>query len=239
MTQTLTNAKRLHGALLLASDAAGNYVQMLEISGKSETYTNDFNNAMESLIQVVVEVSDDNKAAADAADAAASAAMLAELEAEADAEFERQEEEAELEAEIIARIQEENAASIEAIALQNFAAGLEVDDERFMDGINRAEGYLPPMSALSDAEVEEVERVLNDATPFPGCVAVEDGGAAEPVRVDAPDITGTGEAPAKDARSISANPFGGIDYSGVRGGYVPATGVKDAATIFDYTPETD
>ena len=259
MTQTLINAKRLHGALLLAADAAGNYVEMLEISGKSETYTNEFNMAMESLIEVVVQVSEDNKAAADAADeasATASAALLAELEAEADAEFEREEEEAEIEAEIIARIEEENAASIEAIAVQNVAAGLEVDDERFIDGINRAENYLPPLAALSDAEQIEVERVLNDASPFPGCVAVVDdaspflgcdasrdvegtSGAAEPVRVDTSDITGTSEAPAKDARSISANPFGGIDYSGVRGGYVPVTGVRDGATIFDYAPETD
>ena len=247
MTKLLNNAKRLHGALDEAADIAGSYVEMLEISAKSETYTNEFNMAMENLVEVIIQGSRDNRNEVrnpDDAAERASEAMLAELEAEADAEAEREEEEAELEAEIIARIEEENAAAVEAIAVQNVAEGIEVDDERFMDGINRAENYLPPMAALSDAEAEEVERVLNDASPFPGCDASRDvegiSGTSEPVPTEPADDTAAGAAAAgAGAGAISANPFGGIDYSGVRGGYVPPARLVDGATIFDYTPETD
>lgn len=239
MTLTPSNAKRLRGALLLAADAADSYVQMLHMRSRSEAYTNAFNSAIASLTEVMAQVSEDNKAAADDAGNAVSAAMLAELEAEADAEAGREEEEAELEAEIIARIEEQNAAAVEAIAVQNVADGLDVDDERFMDGINRAEGYLPPMSALSDAEVEEVERVLNDATPFPGCVTQEDGEAAEPVRVEPAGDTAASEAATKGAGAISANPFGGVDFGNIFGGHVPHARSVDGAKIFDYKPETD
>lgn len=253
--QTMQNAKKLHGALLVAADAAGAHVQMLEVRAHSERYTDDMNTAMISLLAVVREVSAHNAeiATEEAETEDAAAAMLAELEAEADAEFEAEQDAAELEADIVARIKEENAAAIEAIEVQNVANGLSVDDDRFMDGINRAEDYLPPLSALSEDEQQEVAEVLDDATPFPGCVEVvgdccegtaecsfdvpcRDGGTSECVQAEPAAETAEAIAPAASDSVRSGDPYSGVNFGNLQCGYVPPVLGEG---IFSLAPETD
>lgn len=81
-------------------------------------------------------------------------------------------------------------------ALHNFESDIErlikAANQETLDMIEEERG-LPALDELSPGERNQVEEILNDATPFPGCVEpadrIKDGGTVEPVQAEAADVT--------------------------------------------------
>ena len=162
------------------------------------------------------------------AEFAATMTVIADIEAEIDDEetsFEEDLEYAIEDATAIAFIEEYNTKPIAAMRAVNIASGIEVDEARFCDRLNETENYLPPLAALPEAEQKEVADVLEDATPFPGCV--EDVQTAKPGNAEAAAASDTVQA----APAMGA----GVSFSGFDVGYVPPLGTG----IFSFDPETD